>query len=328
MKKIAFDLMGNDNGVKPGVESALLFIQKNPDYKIFLVGNEQEIKQYLTQDSEQIEIINVEKVVEKNETNIRALARETTSMSVTMDLLLENKVDAILSSGDSASYLSLSTLKLKRLENVSRPAFMPMIPTAKDDKFFLLLDSGANLEVKPEYFEQWGIIASIFYKHLFKYDNPSVGLINIGTEDYKGFDYHKEANVLLKQNSKINYKGFIEPRDILKGDIEIALADGYAGNITLKSLEGTVLTFSRFLKEKITSSFFRKIAALMLKKAFKEVKEKFDYRNVGAAWVIGVNGVVLKAHGSSDTKAYTGALNQIKIAVESNVLAEVKEALK
>ncbi|WGI36351.1 phosphate acyltransferase PlsX [Mesomycoplasma lagogenitalium] len=329
-KIIAFDLMGTDGGVKPGIDATLTFLKQNPDYKIVLIGDEVEIKKNLPADfnKKQIEIINEKNVAKMKDNNARTLLKENSSMMSALNLIAENKASSVLSAGDSGTYLALATLKLKRINNVSRAAFMPMIPTLIENKYFLLLDAGANLEVKPEYFEQWALISSIFYKFLFKKENPSVGIINIGTEEYKGFEYHKQANELLKNNLNVNYKGFIETRDLLQGNIDIALADGYAGNITLKTMEGTVLNFSKLMKEKLMKNFFRKIGALILKSAFKEVKERFDYRNVGAAWVIGVNGIVIKSHGSSDAKAYLGALNQIKIAIESQVLTKIIKALE
>ncbi|VEU59271.1 phosphate acyltransferase PlsX [Mesomycoplasma neurolyticum] len=328
MKKIAFDVMQNDNGPEAGIKAALDFVNNNSNYHVFLVGDETEIAKFLVEKHSQISIVHEPNVVPKTNLNLRKILREKTSMSKTLELLLEKKVDAVLSSGDSAAYLALATMKLKRLKNVDRPAFMPMIPKMINDEFFLLLDAGANLETKAEYLEQWAIIATIFSQNLFNKSKAICRLINIGTEDDKGFEYHQKANILLKNNPRINYQGFIETRNIFNVDSDIVLADGYTGNITLKTLEGSVLNLSKFIKAKITKTFWRKIFAIGLKKAFSEVKEKFDYRNVGAAWVIGVNGIVIKSHGSSDIKAYKGAFSQIKIAIESQILTKVKQEIE
>lgn len=325
MKRIAFDVMGNDNGVAAAIEATQEFLSKNNDYEIILVGDEVEIQKYL-KNGERVSVVHSPNVSLKN-SNLRQTAKEENSMNTSLDLLKKNKVHAVLSSGESGNYLASASLKLKRFESVSRPAFMPMIPQIKDNKFFLLLDAGANTEVKSEFLVQWAKISTIFYTALFNKKTPTVALLNIGTEDYKGFDYHIEANKVLKETKNMNYVGFIEPRNILDSEIDVVVADGYAGNILLKSMEGTILSFSKLLKQKLTSSLLRKIMALFLKPAFKEVKEKFDYRNVGGAWVIGVNGVVLKAHGSSDAKAYLGAINQIKIALNNDVLLKISKAL-
>ncbi|UVD81625.1 phosphate acyltransferase PlsX [Mycoplasma iguanae] len=327
MKNIIFDVMGNDNGVEAAVLASQQFLELNSNYQITLVGDETEIKKYLDSKFKNIVIVH-EPNVSKKGTNLRESTKEQTSMNKALDLLKEDKGDAVLSSGDSGSYLAAATFKLKRLENVSRPAFMPMIPQLEDNKFFLLLDAGANLEVKASYFLEWAKISSIFYTILFGNAQPKIGLLNIGTEDYKGLESHIEANKLLQSQLGENYQGFIESRNLLDQDIDIVLSDGYAGNVALKAMEGTIMTFSKLLRKKLTASFIRKIAALILKPAFKEIKEKFDYRNVGAAWVVGVKGVVLKSHGSSDQKAYIGALNQVKKALENDVLNKIETELK
>lgn len=327
MKIIAFDVMGNDNGVEAAVLASIKFLKTNLDYKIILVGDKEQITKYVSE-NERIEIIDEPSEIKKGD-SLKASLKKITSMSVAIDLVKDNKAEVVLSSGDSASYLALCNFKLKRLEGISRPAFMPIFPTIKENKKFVLLDVGANMEVDAEYLVQWAKIGSVFTKIMWNIDNPTVGILNIGTEDYKGFKYHQDANKILKEvkSSGINYKGFVEPRDILKGNFDVVVADGYGGNLVLKTLEGTVLNFSSLLRKKITSGFFRKIGALILKNAFKEVREHLDYRNVGAAWVIGVNGIAIKSHGSSDQKAFSGAFNQIKIAVENNVIESFKEIL-
>ncbi|AAT27898.1 phosphate acyltransferase PlsX [[Mycoplasma] mobile] len=327
MKIIAFDVMGSDKGVGPAVLASINFVKKNLDYKIILVGDKTLITKYVSE-NERIEIYDEPLEVKKGE-NLKAVLSKTTSMSVAIDLVKDNKAEVVLSAGDSASYLALCVIKLKRLEGITRPAFMPIFPTILDDKKFVLLDVGANIEVDTEYLVQWAKLGSVFAKIMWNIDKPNVGILNIGTEDFKGFKYHQEANQILKEAnlSEMNYKGFVEPRDILKGNFDVIVADGYGGNLVLKSLEGTVIDFSSLIKRKITSTFFRKIGALILKKSFKEIKEHLDYRNVGGAWVIGVNSIAVKAHGSSDEKAFKGAFNQIKIAVENNVIENFKEIL-
>lgn len=326
MKHIAFDVMRNKYEIKDAILAVEEFLKKNSNYKITLVGDENLIKPLITH-PDRIEIFHEPNLSKKTD-NYRALIKEKNSMNTALDLVNENKVDAVLSAGESGNYLSCATLKIKRLQNVNRPAFMPMIPQLPDNKYFLLLDAGANLEVKAEYFVQWAHIAKEFYKVLFnESNNPRVSILNIGKLDNKGFGYHIEANVLLKKDQSINYQGFIEGRDGLEGKTDIILADGYAGNIFLKTMEGTVLTFGKLLKTQIKSGFWSKIGGLILKPTFAKVKEKFDYRNVGAAWVIGLNAPILKSHSASDKKAFLGALNQIKLALDNDVLNKIKKSL-
>ncbi|MGY5139331.1 phosphate acyltransferase PlsX [Mycoplasmopsis gallinarum] len=328
--KIAFDFNGNDLGTLECLYASIQFLKENPDYLIYAVGNEEEIIAGLNQikDNEvkkRLLIVN-NLAVPSDKKNVRKSLHEKTSMSDCFDLLTNKEADAVLSAGDSGILLSMATLKAKRLDNVARPAFMPIVPTINQSKFFLL-DAGANLETKAEYLQDWAIIANAFAKVLLKIDNPRVALINIGTEDYKGTQVIQEAQALLKENQNINYVGFQEPRDLLAGSCDVALIDGYGGNLMLKSTEGAIKNFAKLLKRNLLASFITKIGALLSKKAFKTTAEVLDYRSVGAAWVIGVNALVAKAHGASDRKAFYNALKQIKLALENDILNKIKNEL-
>lgn len=326
-KTIIFDLLGNDNGIKAGVQAAIKFVKNFIDYKVLLVGDKEEILKF-TSENEKIEIFHSPNQVTKNIDNLSNIHKEDNSMNNALRLLKENRGFAVLSSGDSGKYLISSMMILKKISNNVRPAFMSIIPTKDENKKFILLDEGANLNITGDYLVQWAKLGTAFSKNILKVSNPKVGILNIGTEDYKGFEYHQDADKILKEtNNDFEYIGFIESRYLLEGKCDVVVADGYAGNITLKALEGTVLSFSKIIKKQLTKNFWRKMFALFLKSSFNDIKEHLDYRNVGAAWIIGVNGIVIKAHGSSDEKAYYGALNQIRLAIESNALEEFKKAL-
>ncbi len=328
MKTIIFDVMGNDNGPFFAIKAALKFINENNNYKIILVGNENEIKKYCSE-SKNIEIVHNPNIVSKSNDDILSSHKEDNSMNTALKLLRDNKGVAVLSSGDSGKYLASSIMLIKRLPNVLRPAFMSIIPTIKQNKKFLLLDEGANLNTTEDYLVQWAKLGATFSNNVLKINNPKVSILNIGTEDFKGFEYHQKANkILMDSKNNFDYRGFIESRDLLEGNVDVVVADGYSGNIALKALEGTVLSFTKLIKSKLTKNFWRKIKSLLLKKAFSELKEHLDYRNVGAAWILGLNGIVIKSHGSSDQKAYEGALNQIKLAIESDALNKFKIALE
>ena len=324
MKKIAFDVMGNDNGVEAGVKAALQFVSENKNYKVFLVGKEAEISNFITTQNDNIEIIDAEEVdLSKGP---RALRKLDNSMSIAINMVKEGEADAVLSSGDSGTYLSLTTLMLKRIDGVKRPAFMPVIPTIVKGKKFLLLDAGANLVTTEEMLVQWASLGEVFAKVILEVESPRVGIVNIGTEDKKGFDYHIEANKQLKSQDEINYVGFVETRDLLAHEVDVAVADGYGGNLVLKTMEGTVLSLLKLIKQELTSKLIYKIGAGLAKGAFNEIKETLDYRNVGAAWILGLNGIAIKSHGGSDEKAYLGAFGQIKEAVDKDALAKFKES--
>ncbi|VEU76280.1 phosphate acyltransferase PlsX [Mycoplasmopsis columboralis] len=319
---IAFDINGNDNGVMPAIEASQEFALKHPETKIVLVGNLKNINLKLPQNIELVDNPNTP----SDPKNIKQTLKENTSMNQAIDLYKTNQAQSILSCGDSGSYISALTLKLKRLPNVSRPAFMP-VANAINGKKFVFLDVGANLEVKAEWLVEWANLASSFYKVMFNQENPRVALLNIGTEDYKGLEFTKEAHQLLKENSNINYLGFHETRDLFRGNFEVAVIDGYGGNLVLKSYEGAVFTFIDSLKESINKSFVRKIGALLMKRAFKDVMKQLDYRNVGSAWVIGVNAPALKTHGSSDKKSYLAALHQLQDAMEKDLISKLSEQI-
>lgn len=326
---IAFDINGNDNGIFAAVSASYSFAKQNPNFKIILVGPEKEILETkvagFVNKPENIEIIN-NNLISLNPENIRGSLHEPTSMNIAIDLVKDKKAHAVLSSGNSGLYLAANTFKLKRLPNTSRAAFMPIMPTIFGNKW-LLLDVGANIETKSEYLVEWSIIANVFAKIMLKIENPRVALVNIGTEDNKGIETIRSAHQILKSTKDLNYIGFVEPREALNSICDVGVIDGYGGNLVLKSLEGAILSFKELLKSKISKSIVRKIGYLLAKNAFKDVAETLDYRNVGAAWVIGVDGVAIKSHGGSDQKAYIGALNQIKLGLENDVLNKFKLAL-
>ncbi|MGX9372711.1 phosphate acyltransferase PlsX [Mycoplasma sp. 3398] len=319
MKKIVFDVMNNDNGYKEAIQGALAFMGKNKDYQIALVGDkkliEKEIKNntYLIKKEDFI-IIDSPNLATIN-SSIRDVLKKPSSMLDAFNYLNENDFDAILSSGDSGSFISLATLKTKRLPNVFRPAFMPILPTMSDH-FSLLLDAGANIDTPAQYINNWAIVASKYFELIFKKFNPSIGLLNVGTEEYKGSQNIKNAYTLLKENKKINFYGFIEPNDAIAGKVDIILAEGQQGNIFLKTLESSFINFGKLLKKIIYKNIKTKIAGLFLKNDLKKFKEKFDYRNIGGAYIIGLEKIVVKAHGGSDELAFENALNQIKLLLE------------
>ncbi|MDK2819620.1 MAG: phosphate acyltransferase PlsX [Mycoplasmataceae bacterium] len=328
MKKIAFDVMGSDAGVKDAILATMTFINKFSDYSIVLVGDEKEIKKYLIP-HDRISILNNSNQVDKS-SNLRYVHKEDNSMNDALRLLKDGEVDGCLSPGDSARLMISAVFILKKIEGINRPAFMPIFPTVLRDKKMIMLDVGANLDINSDHLIQWAKLGNAFSKSVLNVSNPKVSILNVGIEENKGFKEHQTANELLrelKQKNEINYVGFVEARELLSGEIDVVVTDGYAGNIALKSMEGAIINFQKIIKQNLTSNIFRKINALFLKKAFTNIKEHLDYRNVGAAWIIGVEGMVIKCHGSSDEKGYNGSLMQIKKGIDSNALIEFKKVL-
>lgn len=329
MKKIIFDLLNNDGGELEAIKAAKKFAIENPNYYLILVGNEKNITSIIDINKvKNIEIFQSDSITHKVD-NFRELLRQKSSMLDSFDLMERKNADGLLSSGDSGAFISIATLKIKRLNGVSRPAFMPIIPSILNSNFFLL-DVGANLEIKPNYLFEWAIIANIFYSTLYGNKVNNFGILNIGTEDYKGLPILKEANELIKNQAReigFNYKGFVEPSDLIEGKVNVALSDGYAGNIFLKTLESSFMNFGKLFKNILLLNLKNKIAGLLIKKDLIKLKKKFDYRNTGGAFIVGLEKVIVKAHGRSDEIAFYNALNQIKIALENNVVDIIKNKL-
>lgn len=326
MKKIVFDVLNNDNGAKLAILGALAFKSKNKDYEIALVGNKDLIENELNNNSFNLTksdfVIVDSRELAHIENSPREVLKKPSSMLDAFNFLNNENYDAILSSGDSGSLISLATFKVKRLPNVSRSAFMPVLPTLLDNHHALLLDAGANIDTPFEYLNNWSIVASQYYKLIFNKENPSVGLLNVGVEEYKGSSNIREAFNLLKENKFINFYGFIEPKDAIGGKVDIILAEGQSGNIFLKTLESSFLGFGKLLKNIVHKNFKTKIGGLLLRKELKKFKDKFDYRNVGGAYIIGLEKIVVKAHGGSDEIAFENALNQIKFLLEKENFIE------
>ncbi|TPE57717.1 phosphate acyltransferase PlsX [[Mycoplasma] falconis] len=327
-KRIVFDVLNNDNGQIKAIQAAKKFISENPDYQLILVGDANVINKELGEFKNNIEVVDNNFIVSIKESP-RDVLRQKSSMSEAFEILAEDKADAILSSGDSGAYITLSSLKVKRLNGISRPAFMPIVPSLSL-KNFLLLDCGANINIKEEFFLEWAKVASVYYKLINNSDEtPKIGLLNLGTEDYKGDEVHKAANNLLKnyETDQFNYYGFIEPGQAISGDFQIVLADGYGGNIFLKTMENTFSGFGKLLKNIIYKNLFTKISGLWLKPGLRKMKNRYDYRNTGGAYIVGLNKVVVKAHGGSDEIAFYNALNQVKKALENDVINKLQQNL-
>ncbi|BAP39391.1 phosphate acyltransferase PlsX [Metamycoplasma canadense] len=322
MKKIVFDILNNDNGISYAIKAACSFKSKNKDYQIALVADKDIIEKELIKlkNKYKISIDDFIIVDSKNLVHIKNSPREvlknSSSMLDAFNYLNENNFDGIVSSGDSGAFITLSSFKIKRLPNVSRPAFMPILPTLQNNKYALLLDAGANIETSYEYLNNWAVVASQYYELIFNKQKPSIGLLNVGTEEYKGSANLKEAYKLLKNNKEVNFTGFIEPKDGIAGNVDIILAEGQSGNIFLKTLEHSFLGFGKLLKNIINTNLLTKIGGLLLKRQLKKLKAKFDYRNVGGAYIVGLEKLVVKAHGGSDEIAFENALNQVKFLLE------------
>lgn len=324
---IALDAMGGDNAPRDIVRGAVL-ASKKISGKILLVGDKTQINTHLGDseyDKSKIEVIHTTEVITNEDKPTMAIKKKKDSSLVKcFDLILEHKADAMVSAGSTGALLVGAVHFLKRIKGISRPALAPFVPNAKNG--FLIVDGGANTNTKPENLLQFAVMGSVYAKNVLKRLNPTVGLLNIGTEEAKGNELAKSTFSLLSE-SNLNFVGNVEARDTLSGLIDVVVCDGFAGNVLLKAIEGTAMTLFTDVKEMFLKNVSSKIAALMLKSGIKELKDKYDYREYGGAPFLGVGSPVIKAHGTSDAKSISSAVLQANEFAESRALDELEEQI-
>lgn len=324
--KIAIDAMGGDNAPKTVIEGAELAIQQFKNLHITLVGNEVEIKKYLT-NPERIKILHTEEVIEATDEPVRAVRRKKNASMVLMATeVAEGRADACISAGNTGALMTAGLFVVGRIKGIERPALAPTLPTL-DGKGFLMLDVGANVDAKPEHLVQYAIMGSVYAEQVRGIHSPKVGLLNVGTEEKKGNELTKQTFKLL-QETNINFIGNVESRDLLNGVADVVVTDGFTGNVALKTIEGTALSLFSMLKTELTSSFKSKVAASVLKPQLKGLKAKMDYSEYGGAGLFGLNAPVIKAHGSSDATAIFNAIKQTVNMVENNVSSTIQASVE
>ncbi len=312
--KILIDAFGGDNSPSEVVLGTVLAVNERKDFTAVLVGKKDEIQKNLSglkYDSDRIEILDASEVITCEEEPTLAIRRKPdSSICVAFKELKENpETTAFVSAGSTGAVLVGATLKLGRIAGVNRPALCPVLPTIIEGKNVLLLDSGANADCKSINLLQFALMGTV-YAQATGIKNPKVGLLSNGTEDEKGNALNHEVFPLLKQLKGINFVGNVEARDLLTGDVDVIVADGFSGNVALKSMEGGVGMVLKVLKTEIYGSFMGKIGGLFLKKTFKKLKTRLDYGKQGGALFLGVKKPVIKVHGSSDKFAFKCAILQ------------------
>ena len=326
--KIILDAMSGDNAPKAQIIGGLTAAEKL-GVDIILCGNKDIIEKEMASykgDTSRVTIHHCTEVIENEDDPIRSVRRKPdSSITVGLGLLNEGKADAFISSGNTGAVIVGSMQILGVIEGISRPALMPVIPTAKGP--CALLDSGANAVCTPENLCHFAIMGSYYMNKVMGIPNPRVGLINIGVEEKKGTPLTKEAYKMLKE-MPINFTGNIEARHIPAGNADVIIADGFTGNIVLKLYEGMGKFLLTKFKDILMTNIKTKIAALLIKGEVGAFKKSMDYKEHGGAPLLGVNKTVIKAHGSSDAKAVVSAVRQAMKAVESNLTEEIKNCVK
>lgn len=324
--KIIIDILGSDLGPAEIVEGVCDAFEKS-SASFVLVGPKniaQEIVNGRNIDKSRIEYVDTDEVISNEDDPARSIRRKKEASIVKgLNLLNEEGYDGIISAGSTGAMLAGGLFITKRIGNIDRAGLAAMVPTPKGTT--ILMDTGAVMDSKPEMLEQFAVMASVYAKRVLDKPEPKLVLLNVGVEDGKGDMRSKETFKLLKENANLNFIGNMEARDFLSGQADIIITDGFAGNVMLKATEGAVKTMFSELKKGIMSSFLTKLGGLMLKPSLKGVAAKYDYKEVGAAVLLGVKKPLFKAHGSSDRRAIRSAIYTAEKFIKNDVIKNIEE---
>lgn len=324
--KILVDAFGGDNAPLEILKGCSQAEQLYKNIEIALVGNKEIIEKTAKENEISLETMQIydapDVITMEDEAGEIMKSKNNSSMAVGLKLLANGEGDAFLSAGNSGALIMGSTLIVKRIKGVKRPAFSPVMPTS--DGPVLLIDSGANVEVRPEMLQQFGIMGSIYMENVLNVKNPRVALANVGTEDHKGGELQHEAFKLLKETD-INFIGNMEARDIPAGAADVIVADGFTGNIIVKMYEGVAAELFKKIKGVLFKNLKTKIAALIIKNELNDLKQYFDYNQYGAAPVMGVSKPVLKTHGSAKADAIVTAIKSVIDFTNTDVIGKIEE---
>jgi glycerol-3-phosphate acyltransferase PlsX len=327
---IALDAMGGDFGPEVIVPAAAQILKKNPDVSFILVGLQDEIKEQIKLHklvlSEHLQIQHAAEVVTMDEAPAMALRKKKdSSIRVAINLVHEGRADAIVSAGNTGALMATAKFVLKTLPGIDRPAIMKTLPSMKGH--IHMLDLGANLDCSADLLYQFAVMGAMSTAAVDNIVNPTVGLLNVGSEDMKGNAQVKAADILL-QNSDLNYVGFVEGDDIYKGTVDVVVCDGFVGNISLKTSEGLAKMITEYIHEEFSRNIFTKLAAVVAMPVLKSLKKRVDSRVYNGASLLGLHGIVIKSHGSADVFAFSQAIKVALLEVEKSVPQKISKHLE
>ena len=322
--KIVVDAMGGDNGSSVIVSAIKNFLEKHPDVEITAVGKKEELAEL----EGKCPIIDARDVVPMEAGALEVMRMKESSMFKAVNLVREGGYDAVVSCGSTGGFLSVATLCLKNIKGVSRAALISPFPTKIKGKKVVILDIGASNENSPEELLQFGLMGKLYAQNVLGVESPKTYLLSNGTEALKGSPEGKEAYKLFKDTKFEGFEGNIEARNALNGDADVIVTDGFTGNILLKGMEGIAKMMSGMIKAAFKKNLWSMLGYLHVRKGMKEMTETMDYKSTGGAMLLGINGVVVKAHGSSDDYAFECALNVAYKLALSNIVEKIKEGLK
>lgn len=326
---VALDAMGGDNSPSEIVKGGVDAVNASKEVKVLMVGDREKIQTELekyTYDKERIEIIPATEIISNNESPVKAIRNKPDSSIVRCQRLVKNgEADAMVSAGSTGAVLAGGQLIVGRIKGVQRPPLAPLIPTEKG--FSLLIDCGANVDARAQHLLQFAQIGSIYMEHIMGVEKPKVAIVNIGAEEEKGNQLVKEAYPLLKECPSIHFIGSIEARDIPSGKADVIVCEAFVGNVILKLYEGVGMTLIKKMKTAMMSSFQTKIGGFLVKPALKGVAKEFDSSEYGGAPLLGLKGLVVKAHGSSGAYDIKNSILRCISFKKQNINVRIEEIL-
>ena len=329
--KLIIDCFGGDNSPAANVEGAIFALNEHPDLELIFTGDEALIRKELDRlgyNGGRIEVVHAPEVItgEDKPTDAIRVKKDSSMMKAITMLRTDKEIAGVVSTGATGALIAAATLRIGRIRGIRRPAFCPILPTM-DGGLIGICDSGANVDITAPMLLQQAILGSAYLRHAYGVENPRVALLNIGTESEKGDALRKEAYPLLSACEHINFVGNMESRDLLSGKYDLVVCDGFAGNVLVKTTEGTALELLKKLKKEIYSKTKYKIGALMMKQLFADLKDFMNYQNYGGSVLLGCEKTIVKGHGSSDANAVRVCVNQAYKMSAGAMNAEVIEAL-
>ncbi len=327
---IALDAMGGDNAPAEIVKGAVEAVEKEPAMKVFLIGIQEAIEKELIKyqyNKSQIEVVHASEVIETAEPPVNAIrGKKDSSMVVGMKMVKNKAADAFVSAGSSGAILVGGQVIVGRIKGVERPPLAPLIPTEKG--VTLLIDCGANVDARPSHLVQFAKMGSIYMENVLGISNPKVGIVNIGAEEDKGNALVKETFPLLKEQKDIRFIGSVEAREIPHGQADVVVCEAFAGNIILKLYEGVGAVLVGKIKEGMMATLKSKLGALLVKPALKQTLKQFDASEYGGAPLLGLNGLVVKTHGSSKSKEVCNTLLQCVTFKQQKINEKIRECIQ
>ncbi len=330
---LALDAMGGDHAPKIVIDGAALALKAHPTLEFLIFGDEQQVTPLLNQYphlKSVTEVIHTDEKVEAHEKPSVALRKsKKTSMRLAIDAVKDGRAGAVVSAGNTGALMAISKIILRTLPGISRPAIAGIIPNRK--RIAVMLDLGANVECSAVHLTEFAIMGHAFARSVLHRDNPTVALLNIGSEEMKGHEEIRDAAALLRENKHINFTGYIEGNGILNDEIDVIVADGFTGNIALKTMEGTARFIYKVVSESAQSTILRKTTALLsyplLRRTMKDVKRKADPRRYNGAMFLGLNGIVIKSHGGTDAIGFKYAIDEACDLIVNNINEKIVEEL-